>query len=233
MNWKDVPMTGLIARLPRDARGFPVPAFVYRPEGWKSGQPLDMRVVDVETLIRGAQEHRCGVCGGTLYSKVWFIGGPMCLVNRIFESPVHHDCALFSLAVCPHLSRSGAHYSTRPSEETVKDPNLVRVRPPYQVLVATRGYAIVLRDPETGLRLPKPLCRIEPWLSCEFRNDDGTPTSDRYAVISNPLGTALYCFDCIGHGKPAITFDPAQVERRSCPTCGRQLAEPIAIEVPA
>lgn len=233
MNWKDTPIPPVIARLPRDVRGFPVPAFVYRPAGWKSGDPLDMRVVDVDTLMRSARQRTCGVCGGTLFRRVWFIGGPMCLDNRIFESPTHRECAEYSLAVCPHLSRSGAAYSDRPSTATVQDPNLVRVRPPYQVLVSTYGYALVTHDPETGHRLPKPLCRIEPWWSCEFRNDDGTPTTDTYAVITNPLGTALYCFACIGKGKPAITFDPAHVAERYCPTCDRQIATPVEIEVPA
>jgi hypothetical protein len=232
MNWRDVPMPGLIARLPRDARGFPVPAFVFKPEGWKSGDPLDMRVLDLEHHYHMAKGKCCGVCGGTLYSKIWFIGGPMCLANRIFgDAGMHRECAEYALQVCPLLSRSGATYNDRPSGASGQDPNALRTVPPYQVLLATRGYTVITHDPQTRARLPKPLLHIQPWQSCEFRNNDGTPTTDTYAVITNQRGTGLYCFDCIGKGKPAITFDPECVAERYCPTCARQLATPVEIEV--
>lgn len=229
------PMSKTIERLPRDARGFPVPAFVHKPAGWRSGEPLDMRVLDVAHYEEMARKRLCGVCGLTLYSKVWFIGGPMCLLNRIFgDNGLHRDCAEFSLRVCPFLSRSTAHYGERPgdTERFLQDPNLVKQRPPYMVLLSTDGYGVLTHDPSKGVRLPKPLMYINPWRSCEFRNNDGTPTTDRYAVITNPQGTGLYCFDCIGKGKKAITFHPDDVERRYCPTCDRVLGtavEPVVV----
>lgn len=232
MNWKDVPMPGLIARLPRDARGFPVPAHVYKPASWKSGDPLDMRILDPEHHLKMAMARQCAVCEGELYSKVWFIGGPMCLLNRIFgDGGLHLHCAGYSLQVCPLLSRPGASYNDRPSMASDHDPNALRTIPPYQVLVETRGYEVLTRDPETRAVLPKALIRIDPWQSCQFRNNDGTSSSDTYAVITNPRGTGLHCFSCIGTGKPAITFEPEHVDERYCPTCDRQLATPVEIEV--
>lgn len=232
MNWRDVPMPGLIARLPRDARGFPVPAHIYRPPGWKSGETLDMRIMDPDRHHQLAKARQCAVCGGNLYAKMWFIGGPMCLLNRIFgDGGMHSLCAAYAFQVCPLLAREGAQYNDRPSTADSHDPNALRTRPPYQVLVRTRDYTIITHDPETRRPLPKALLRIDPWDLCEFRVD-GQPTTDTYAVITNPRGTGLYCFACIGRGKEAITFNQELVEQRYCPYCDRQLATPIAVEVP-
>lgn len=33
MSWKNVKMNPLIARLPRESHGYPVPQFVHKPEG--------------------------------------------------------------------------------------------------------------------------------------------------------------------------------------------------------
>jgi hypothetical protein len=227
MNWRDVPMPDAIAALPKDARGFPVPAFVYRPATWQAGEPLDLRVLDPRGVLDLMQRKRCGVCAQPCGYRLWFIGGPMCLANRIFEAPTHHACALYSLRACPHLNNSEHEYSSRPhGPNTSGDPNLIKTRPRYQVLVSTRGYKILTHD-ETGRRLAKPLAKIDPWSTCDVLASDGTPTGDTYAVLDAPtergFRPALYCFACISAGKPAISFNPRDIEQLYCASCHRHL----------
>lgn len=230
MNWRDVPMPPTIARLPRDARGFPVPAHVWRPPEWKSGEPLDLRVMNTDHHLRMANARKCAVCEYTLFNKVWFIGGPMCLANRIFgDGGLHRECAEYSLQVCPLLAREGAQYNDRPSTATDHDPNALRTRPPYQVLVQTRGYTVLTHDPVTHVPFPKALLQIDPWDRCQFRVD-GQPTTDTYAVITNQRGTALYCFECIGRGIRAISYHPNDVASLYCGSCHRFLADPVAVQ---
>lgn len=228
MNWRDIPMPDAIAALPRDARGFPVPAFVYRPDDWQPGQPLDLRVLDTDAAKILMMARRCGVCGLPVGYRMWFIGGPMCLYNRIFETPTHRECAEYAMLACPHLNNAAHEYVTRPGDDGLKhDPNLVKARPRYQVLVSTRGYKVITRD-ETGRLLAKPLAKIEPWTACEWRSNDGTPTTDTYAVLDAPTKSgfrpALYCFECISKGRPAISFNPDDIEHRFCDSCHRFLA---------
>lgn len=238
MNWKDVPMPDAVAALPRDARGFPVPAFVYRPDDWAAGEPLDLRVLDTDAALVLMRARRCGVCGLPVGYRMWFIGGPMCLYNRIFETPTHRECAEYAMLACPHLSNAKHEYVERPGDALRGhgDPNLVKTRPKYQVLVCTRGYAVQTRD-ELGKRLAKPLAKIDPWTSCEWRANDGTPTRDTYAVLNVPtprgFRPALYCFECISKGRPAISVNTNDIEHLYCAACHRFLAEPVAIEVPS
>jgi hypothetical protein len=229
MNWKDVPMPPAVAALPRDARGIPVPAFVYRADDWQPGQPLDLRILDTDAALTMMKVRCCGVCGGPCGYRLWFIGGPMCLYNRIFETPTHRECAEYAMLACPHLNNSRHEYSTRPVADihTHGDVNLIKTRPKYQVLISTRGYTVLTHD-ELGHRLAKPLAKVDPWTSCEWRANDGTPTSDTYAVLDAPTARgfrpALYCFACISKGRAAISFHPDDIEHRYCVSCHQFLA---------
>ncbi len=99
-----------IARLARDHRGFPVPWFVQwfddsKPCEYGRGAP-DFRIIDPDKFVQAVKQRRCWVCGDRLGQHLAFAIGPMCAVNRVTsEPPAHRDCALYSLAACPFLSR--------------------------------------------------------------------------------------------------------------------------------
>jgi hypothetical protein len=100
-----IPMPARITRLPVDARGFPVPKFV----AWINGQP-DHRVVDTARFAPAINHKQCWICGEPLGRYLASVIGPMCAVNRIIsEPPSHRECAEFSIAACPFLSRPHAH----------------------------------------------------------------------------------------------------------------------------
>ena len=97
-----------LAPLPRrmrylflDHRGYPVPWFV----AWINGAP-DFRVMDPVKWGKAVGERRCWVCGQQLGTHLAFVIGPMCGINRTTsEPPCHLDCAKWSAANCPFLSR--------------------------------------------------------------------------------------------------------------------------------
>jgi hypothetical protein len=89
-----------IKRLPRSAKGFPVPWFVQ----WIDGEP-DFRVVDGRKVAPAVKHGFCWTCGGPLGTRKAFVIGPMCGINRtISEPPSHRDCAIFAATSCPFLS---------------------------------------------------------------------------------------------------------------------------------
>lgn len=98
------PIPPRIARLPIDARGYPVPWFV----AWIEGAP-EFRAMDVDKWTRAVRERRCWMCGDTLGRYLSFVIGPMCGVNRTTsEPPCHLECAEWSARNCPFLSRPQA-----------------------------------------------------------------------------------------------------------------------------
>jgi hypothetical protein len=87
--------------LPIDERGFPTPWFVE----WVNGAP-DFRLMSGEKWRRAVREKLCWVCGQKLGSYLVFCIGPMCALNRTTsEPPCHRECARWSAANCPFLSR--------------------------------------------------------------------------------------------------------------------------------
>lgn len=95
------PLPKRIRSLPVDKRGYPVPWFV----SWVKGEP-EFRVADSAKLPLAIKERRCWVCGGPLGSKMTFVIGPMCSINRISaEPPNHGECADFAARACPFLAR--------------------------------------------------------------------------------------------------------------------------------
>ena len=90
-----------IARLPVEARGYPVPYFVE----WIDGVP-DFRVVDPRRMEHAHRNRLCWVCGQKLAGVLAFVLGPMCAITRTNpEPPSHPACARFSATSCPFLSR--------------------------------------------------------------------------------------------------------------------------------
>ncbi len=89
--------------LPRDVRGLPIPAMVQYD---KAGKPL-FPVIDMQKWATLARGRRCGICGRPMRAQLgyWFVGGPMAIERRMFtDLPMHRECAVYSLRVCPFLA---------------------------------------------------------------------------------------------------------------------------------
>lgn len=100
MKVQAIPMPLRVAALPRH-RDLPVPAMVQYDE---HGVP-DFRVIDMEKWGALVQSRGCGICGARMGARVWFIGGPLAIANRMFtDLAMHKDCAEYALQVCPWLA---------------------------------------------------------------------------------------------------------------------------------
>lgn len=94
----------LIARLPKNKAGYPVPWFVYTGE---DGEP-DFRVVKPGAITMALALRLCWICGRGFLSQEnrVFVIGPMCAVNRVSaEPPGHYACAVYAARNCPFLAR--------------------------------------------------------------------------------------------------------------------------------
>lgn len=97
------PLPPRIAKLPRNARGYPVPFFV----AWINGVP-DFRMVRPEVIRECVRKSLCWICGETLGAQSTFAIGPMCCVNRNnAEPPSHRACAEFAAQACPFMLNPG------------------------------------------------------------------------------------------------------------------------------
>lgn len=132
-----------IARLPMD-RGFHVPWFV----AWIDGKP-EFRAADPVKHRLAITKRLCWVCGDILGRYLTFVIGPMCAINRISaEPPCHLECARYSAAVCPFLSRPHMERRENDLPEGATCPGVqIRRNPGATLLWTTRGYTIV---PDSG-----------------------------------------------------------------------------------
>jgi hypothetical protein len=126
-----------IARLPRDRRGFPVPWFV----AWRDGEP-HFPVVDAAKLAAAWNHELCWVCGDRLGALRGWVVGPMSVIEGATpEPPSHHDCALFSVSHCPHLSNGAARYAARAPAAPgfAAQSNVSKLRSGAAAIWVTRG----------------------------------------------------------------------------------------------
>lgn len=132
MNWRDVPIPLRMQGLPRDPRGYPIPANVYLD---KTGQP-HFTINDEPTRLRQILDDLCPICDGLLFRGRWFVGGPLAAFHpdgAFIDLPMHRECATYALMVCPYLAMPS--YGKRLDAATLK-----RVDP------ASRG-EVVFMDP--------------------------------------------------------------------------------------
>jgi len=128
--------------MPRDKRGYPVPAFV----SWFNGQP-DFAVMNPEHLRRCIGQSRCWVCGDQLGTYKAFVIGPMCVVNRVTsEPPSHRDCATFAALNCPFLSRPMAKRA-EPPEGAVVAGIMIDRNPGVSAVWITKDYKVRREGP--------------------------------------------------------------------------------------
>ena len=99
-----------IARLPRDERGYPVPAFVEWMIDVKPalviapGSKPDFRYARPDFRAKAFRIGLCWVCGEPTGSHKVYVIGPMCVINRTTMEPAcHRDCAEFTAKACPFL----------------------------------------------------------------------------------------------------------------------------------
>lgn len=143
-----------LSHLKVDHRGYPVPFFVQ----WIDGRP-DFRLLDVGKWKICMDNRLCSICGLKLPKDFhYFIAGPQGLKNKTStDTPMHHDCAMFSIEACPHLyygkadRRSGdANYQK--AIDYSGDRHMIFEKPEEIYLVKSDKYKAINHDGETYIR---------------------------------------------------------------------------------
>lgn len=156
MNQPMPPMPPRIARLPRDHRGFPIPWFVADV----GAGVRDFRVADGRKRHDAIKRKLCWVCGEQLGRFQAFVIGPMCVVNRVTaEPPCHLECAEFSAAACPFLSRPRMRRNDKDlPQEAADGPGISIPRNPGVTCIYIAKTYHLFRDGKGGvlIRLQEP-----------------------------------------------------------------------------
>jgi hypothetical protein len=154
-----------IARLFKDERGYPVPAFVEwirDAEKAARGEPgarPDFRYADFEFRERAFKTGLCWICGDRLGTHKVYAIGPMCVVNRVTMEPAsHRGCAEFAAIACPFLIRPRQKRNAKGLAEDAGAPGVMIERNPgclclYETREAKRfdagnGWLIRLGKPD-------------------------------------------------------------------------------------
>jgi len=175
-DWRTVAKPPAIAALPVNRRGYPVFANVLPPGGVPQDGKIDFRVLDMTAHIRAIKNRTCGICGGRLPRRFVFIGGPMCVQNRVFgDVAMHLECADYARQVCPFLVNRERQYDLRYPEGYRHDPNVILTKPERLVLYGTDDYLIL------GGGVGKPVLIVPPARWVEWFQPDG-----RYLCRTRP-----------------------------------------------
>lgn len=147
---KDIPWN--LRNNPRDERGYPIPFIIFRDEAGEAHFTVNNR----DTLKQALVEKLCGLCGKPhKLGKIWFIGGPGAAFHEtglFLDAPVHYECGLFSMKVCPFIAapRYSKHIATRTLDKSNISDNVVvadnamdPTRPSLFVLARTSGYKLL------------------------------------------------------------------------------------------
>jgi hypothetical protein len=174
-DWRTVPLPMRMARLPRDYRGYPIFYTVQPDQPPQDGDRIDFRVLNQAHHVTCALERRCAICNTRLGSQLFFVGGPMCVQNRVFgDGPVHEECARYAMRVCPYLSIASKAY--RMSETNLSgyeggedrfDPNVLLNKPQRVVVYICHEYHL---KPAPG---GKHLFMVPPGGVCEWYDTSG------------------------------------------------------------
>lgn len=154
-----VPIPRTMEHLPRDKRGYPIPAGIWFDE---NNEP-HFTINDEEKRQKVLVEERCGICHKKLFRGKWFVGGPLSCYSvngRYIDPPMHRECAEYALKVCPYLAapRYAGRIDIRkvPKTQTgqiFSDPTMIPDRPDIFVLAGFPRYKLhkgILERTTTG-----------------------------------------------------------------------------------
>lgn len=186
-----VPVPPEMQALPRDRRGLPIPANVFRD---KAGAPHFTINDDVKTM-QALREDRCAICWGRLTRGRWFVGGPLSALHEhgaFGDPPGHRACITYALQVCPYLAAPS--YTKRIDDLTLVEragiavamnPTVVAERP--VVFVAAMAIGQTVRwGVTTTIRPRKPYKAVEFWRQGR-RLSDAEGAAIAASVLAGPL----------------------------------------------
>jgi hypothetical protein len=136
-----------------------------------AGNP-QFTINDEDKRQRHLRDDLCPLCGTKLFRGRWFVGGPLSAFHprgAYIDAPMHHDCAVFALMVCPYLA--APKYAKRidvkklaPADgpRILVDPTVIEERPALFVAAMTIGQKVHWEGLQSYVH-PK-----RPWRAVEY-----------------------------------------------------------------
>lgn len=159
----DIPLR--MRRRPVDQHGRPIPFSQFLRA---DGSP-DFRILDTMKVRDCVSHRRCGMCGEVMGRHIFFVGGPICVANGIFnDPPMHRDCAVFALRACAHLNRAKGRYNTSapmPADAKITvAKHTSDQKADHFALMHAHGYSLLRgRDGALYIRADLPWASVELW----------------------------------------------------------------------
>lgn len=140
-------------------RGLPVPYIAFIDQ---HGVP-DFRVIDQNKRMQVAVHRQCQLCSEPLGRYIFFVGGPSAAAaNQYFEPPLHMDCLLYAMQVCPFIVGKIAEHASiekvqkKHSDAVVTaDETFLNVRQPEWVIKKAMDFVFARTNQGTILFMPK------------------------------------------------------------------------------
>lgn len=195
MSFTDIKIPDLMRKLPLDSRGYPIPYVVLNDD---KGCP-HFKINDDTKSDECIAKNLCTICGTKMdRTSMWLLGGPQSAFHpkgSFVEPPVHRECGLYALQVCPYLRYN--NYGKK--DIMVKDgsfnkplllldPTQSMDRLPFFVFVKISGYQ-VFRRTENGIPI-KSIKPMKPYKVIEFWQEGIKVVPDKeylHYLINKPL----------------------------------------------
>lgn len=175
-DWTTVPMPENIAKFCRkDPRGLPVPFVVLQD----ANGVYHFKVNDGQRTAFALMEKKCSICGQHMQeNNRWLVGGIASAFDRggvYTDIPIHKECGVYALQVCPYLAIRNYNYKTDLDKLSAKiwlkdgltpelqDTTIDTDRLPLFVLCRPEEIKIAIRPPDRMFIIP-----TRPFLEQEF-----------------------------------------------------------------
>lgn len=144
--------------------GLPIP-IVNNNFGW---QDNDFTTINGGAALKLAQRKLCGICGQR-FEHAAFLGGPKAAEACTYsDPPMHEDCALQAVRLCPHIARKTMRRaSDKHTRQDAITPAAMTLDKPHQwVMFVCENYKIFIDgegDQRTAIYAPQDNLYIRTW----------------------------------------------------------------------
>jgi hypothetical protein len=131
----------ILQGLPRDTRGYPIPAGVWCDP--KTGE-YDFRILDQQVRLKALKEKKCTISGELLLpGEYWFIGGPASFSGRLFvDGPMRYEAAEFSMKTCPYLALAQSRHREAGMEDRFRPAGTSMEKSALLMLGMSKSYRL-------------------------------------------------------------------------------------------